>query len=377
MTLQQKRTGRKNGNGEGNIRLRADGRYEARVSLPGGKSKSFYGKTRADVRRAMTAALGDVQSGITVPTGRLTVNQFLDSWLEDVVRVKNKIKTLESYRGIVRTHIAPGLGSRALARLTPQDVQRFLTEKGKTASPSMVKHIRDVLRIALSQAVRWRMIAHNPAAATESPRVEQREIRALSLDEARGILAAFKGNRYEMPVTLALCLGLRRGEVLGLRWVDVDLDAATLTVRHQVQFIAREWQFVEPKSKESRRTLPLPTFLVEALRAHRTRQLEQRLAVGPVWHDYDLVCPTEVGTPQHGLNLTHRFQARLKAVGLPPMRFHDLRHGAATVLLAQGASIKEIQVILGHSDYKSTLVYSHIVPELMRQNADRMQAAFG
>src|SRR5262249_29217030 len=143
-----KRTGRKRGNNEGSIRLRADGRYEARITLPSGRSKSLYGKTRAEVQRQMTGALRDVQSGVPVAVGRLTVGQFLETWLTDVVRPKNKIKTVEGYRGIVRTHITPGLGQRPLARLTPQDVQRFLTNKGQKASPSMVKHTRDVLRIA-------------------------------------------------------------------------------------------------------------------------------------------------------------------------------------------------------------------------------------
>ena len=177
---------------------------------------------------------------------------------------------------------------------------------------------------------------------------------------------------------MGLSLGLRRGELLGLRWRDVDLDAGTLTVRHQVQKQGGDWRFVEPKSRESRRALPMPPFLVESLRAHRTRQLAQRFAAGPIWQDHDLVFPTEVGTPQDGMNVTHRFAAQLRAAGLPHMRLHDLRHGAATLLLASGFTLREVQEILGHSTFRMTAdIYGHISQDVKRQWSERMQRAFG
>ncbi|MGD9890633.1 MAG: tyrosine-type recombinase/integrase [Dehalococcoidia bacterium] len=374
-----KRTGRKRGNNEGSIKLRGDGRYEARVTLLDGRRKSYYGKTRTDVQRQLTVALRNVQQGTPVHIGRQTVSQFLTVWLEDAVKVKNRPKTYDSYRGIVQVHLIPGLGRKQLTSLSAQDVQTFLNERAMTVSPSMAQHCRSVLRIALNRAIKWKLINHNAAAATDPPRIEaRREVTALSLDNARAILAAFDGDRLGPLVTLALTLGLRRGELLGLRWSDLDLDYATLAVRFQAQKHAGTWRFVEPKSKESRRTLPLPAFLVDTLRQHRTRLLEERLQAGPLWQDYDLVFPSVVGTPQDGNNVLHRFQTRLKAAGLPPMRFHDLRHGAATVLLAQGASQREIMAILGHSQIGTTMnIYAHIAPELLRQSAERMQVAFG
>jgi integrase len=378
VTTERKRSSKKRANNEGSIRLRADGLYESRVTLPGGKRKSFYGKTHDEVRRNLTEALRSRDQGLPVPTGKQTLAQFLEQWLEEVVKNKNRYRTHESYRGLVRTHIVPGVGKKRLTALTAQDVQRFLNETAKSASPSMVKKVRDVLRIALGQAVRWRLVAYNAAALTQAPRVAKHEVTPLTMAEANAIMAAFQDTRLEALVPVALTLGLRRGEVLGLRWSDLDLDEGTMKVRFQAQRQDGEWRFVEPKSKESQRTLPMPPFLVERLRSHRTRLLEERMAAGPAWRDYDLVFPTEVGTPQDGMNVTHRFQARLKKAGLPRMRFHDLRHGAATVLLNNGFTLKEVQEILGHSTYRMTAdIYGHISQDVRRDWGERMQRAFG
>jgi integrase len=374
----QKSGNGKRGNGEGSIYKRKEGLWTCQVSLPNGKRKYVYGKTRKEVGDKMAVVLRDAKLGLPVPTGRESIAQFLDRWLEDVVRVKNRFRTYESYRSIVRTHLLPALGNRRLAGLTAQDVQRFLNEKSKSASPSMVKKTRDVLRIALGQAMRWRLVSYNAAALTEAPRVKKFEVKPITLSEANAVMAAFKDSRLEALVPVALTLGLRRGEVLGLRWSDVDLDDGTMNVRFQVQRQDGELHFLEPKSKESQRTLPMPPFLVDILRTHRTRQLEERIAAGPVWRDHDLVFPTEVGTPQDGMNVTHRFQARLKRAGLPRMRFHDLRHGAATVLLNNGFTLKEVQEILGHSTFRMTAdIYGHISQDARRDWAERMQRAFG
>lgn len=366
----------KRANGEGLIRQRADGRWEARVTLPDGKRHSIYGKTQEAVRDQLLTLRQNIREGRAVAANRLTLGAFLTEWLEEVVKVRNAYTTYQSYEGIVRVHVAPALGRHRLAKLTAQQVQVFLNEKAKTSSARIVKYCRDVLRIALGRAVKWRLIAENVAALTEPPRIERTPIAALSREDARAILAAFKGDVLEVPVTLALTLGLRRGEVLGLRWADVDLDQAIITVRFQVQYQGGEWRFRAPKSQESRRTLPAPPFLIETLREHRRRQLAARLALGAAWQDYDLVCPTELGTPQHGMNVTHRFQRGLARKGLPAMRFHALRHGTATLLLAQGVDARTIMEILGHSQISTTLnTYAHVGAELKRGVAERMQVA--
>lgn len=187
-TMAVSRRGRKRGNGEGSIYQRKDGLWTAQVTLEDGRRKYIYGKTRAEVAAKLPSVLRDVHPGLAVPTGRQSLGQFLDQWLEDAVRQKNANKTYLSYKGIVDVHLKPALGMRPLASLTAQDVQRFLRQKSTTATPSMVKHSRDVLRIALGQAKRWRLVAYNAAADTEPPRVAKRLVRAISLEEANAVL---------------------------------------------------------------------------------------------------------------------------------------------------------------------------------------------
>ncbi len=178
--------------------------------------------------------------------------------------------------------------------------------------------------------------------------------------------------------TVALALGLRQGEALGVRWEDVDLEAQTLRVRYALQRIDRKPTFVEPKTTRSRRTLPLPPSIVTALRAHRVRQLEERLLAGERWQDWNLVFASTVGTPLDGHNVTHRLQKHLERAGLPRQRFHDLRHCCASLLLAQGVHPRAVMEILGHSQIALTMdTYSHVMPAMLRDAANLMDGILG
>jgi integrase len=369
----------KRANGEGNIYQRANGMWEARVSLPGGKRKSFYGATRAEVQKKMTAALHDVQQGLPVPTGRQTVGQFLDRWHVDVVKPSKRPQTHAGYERVIRLYLAPVLGKTPLERLTPQRVQTALGDfLAAGIGPRRVAYVRTVLRIALGCAVRWGLVPRNVAALTDAPRWEERRVAALTVEQARAFLAACDRDAHGALYATALALGLRRGEALGLRWQDVDLDAGTLTVDGQYQRVGRTWVRLEPKTASSRRTLVLPDFLIPRLRAWRTRQLEQRLVAGPAWRDYDLMFPGDDGAPMYTGTLAYRFARFLVGNGLPPMRFHDLRHGTATLLLAQGVGLREIAEILGHTRIGITAdLYAHVAPELKRRAAAMLDAAIG
>ena len=187
-----------------------------------------------------------------------------------------------------------------------------------------------------------------------------------------------RGDSLEALIVLTLSTGLRRGEVLSLRWSDVDLDAYTLSVRGQYQNQGGVWTWVMPKTDTSERTLALPTYVAASLRAHRARQNEQRLVAGPLWQDHDLVFPSTVGTPRDGDNLSNMFKQRVRRAGLPPITVHGLRHSAATLLLAHGLSLGEIQKILGHSQISLTAnLYTHAAPEIARRGAAAMDALFG
>jgi len=373
------------GANEGTIRLRPDGRWEARVLVTGSDGRrirrSLLARTRTEVRDKLQAALRGEASGLPLPAERMTVGTFLDQWLRESVRPTVRPRTYVSYAGIVRVHLAPRLGHLPLARLTPQQVQAFLNAKSsEKLAPRTVAYIRAVLRQALGQAERWGLVTRNAARLAEPPRVPRREVSPLSPVEARRFLEAIRGDRLEALYLVALGAGLRQGEILGLAWTDIDVERATLTVRHALQRVNSVLILVEPKSATSRRVVALPLIVLVALRVHGTRQREDRLLAGSRWHDdpRGLVFTTTIGTPMDGIAVTRRFQALLAGAGLPRQRFHDLRHACASLLLAQGVAPRVVMETLGHSQISLTLnTYSHVIPALGREAANRMDEMLG
>jgi len=372
---------RNRGHGAGTIKQRADGRWEAQLSLPGGKRKSVYGRTRREVQDKLTAALRDVQQGLPLPDGRTTVRQFLARWLEDSARPGIRPSTFASYETLIRVHIAPALGGVALAALTPQHVQRFLNEKLQAGvSPRRVQMMRAVLRSALNQALTWGMVPRNAAALAPSPRVVRPDVPVLTPAGAQELIAGIRGDPLEALYIAALGTGLRQGELLGLRWRDIDFDTVTITVRAQLQRVRGEWRLMEPKTARARRTLGVDPMVVEALREHRVRQFQDRLLAGSRWRDPipDLVFRNGVGNPLDAPTVTHRFQRALERAGLPRMRFHDLRHGAASLLLSQGVHPRVVMEQLGHSQISLTMnTYAHVASELQRDAARRLGSILG
>jgi len=368
------------GANEGSIRERADGRWEARAVLTGPDGRrarrSMLGRTRAQVRDRLRDALRAEATGRPVPSDRLTLGAFLQQWLAESVRPRTRPRTYTSYASAVRLHLEPGLGHVSLARLSPQQVQHFLNERSATGlSPRTVAIQRAVLRQALGQAERWGLVTRNVAKLVEPPRVPRRQVRPLSPEQARTFLDAIRGDRHEALYLVALGVGLRQGELLGLAWSDIDLNAGTLTVRQALQRVDGRLILVEPKSATSHRVVALPALVLDALRAHRVRQLRERLLKGSRWHDdpRDLVFVSTIGTPLDGITVTRRFQALLKTAGLPHQRFHDLRHACASLLLAQGVAARVVMETLGHSQIALTLnTYSHVSPALGRAAAERM-----
>jgi len=372
------------GNAEGSIYHRADGRWEARASLGCAdgrrQRRAFYGRTRQEVARKLQAAQRALADGLPLPGERRMVGDFLEVWLKDSVALKVRPRTLQRYQEIVRLHLVPALGRVRLAKLTPAHVERMMNEAlAAGQSPQSAAHHRAVLRTALNVAMRWGLVGRNVASLASPPRVPEREVRPLSRADARALLEAVKGDRLKALFTVALAVGLRQGEALGLRWQDVDLDGAALSVQRSLQRVGGQWLFLEPKTPRSRRTVPLPAPVVAALREHRARQLQERLRLGPAWEGEtwgDLVFADEAGGPLSGFHVRRRFYMLLAMAGLPPMRYHDLRHGAASLMAAQGVPMRTAMEMLGHSQISTTAnIYAHVAPELTRDAADRMEAA--
>lgn len=371
----------KRGNNEGSISKRADGRWTGRVTLRDGKRKDFYGRTRAEVAGKVTGALRDLEQGKPVVSGRESVEKYLNRWLATTVLKSVRPSTYSSYAQHVRDHLIPHIGHLKLAALTPEHVQKLLNTLQKAGlSPMTVLHVRATLRRALGQALKWELVTRNVAALVDPPKTRRHKVEAIAPDRAREILEAVRGHRLEALVTVAIAVGLRQGEALGLRWRDVSLDAEhpTLAVRHALQRINGKLELVEPKSDTSRRTVPLPEKAVVALRRHRAMQSRDRLSAGDLWEDNDYVFASPVGKAIDGPNVTRTFQQLLKAAGLPRHRFHDLRHDCATLLLAQGVPMRVVMETLGHSQISLTMdTYSHVLPDLQREAAAKMDKALG
>ena len=382
---------RRRGRNEGSICKRRDGRWEARIDLgwraSGRRRRCFYGATRAEVQELLTAALCDQQQGLLVAVERQTVGEFLINWLRDCVKSTVRPLTLEQYAQHVRLYLLPQLGRIRLTKLSPQQVQAFVNTKlNDGLSPRTVQLSLMILSRALGQAVKWDLLGRNVATLVDAPRVERPELRPPTREQVRKLLDATKGQRLEAIYTVGLALGMRRGELLGLRWSDVDMEARTITVRRALQRSgglettgeASKLRFVEPKTARGRRTIVMPDCVVAALRTHRARQAQERLVAGAEWQDIDLIFATRKGTAMEPRSLDTAFKRMLHKAGLPKtIRLHDGRHFAATLLLEQGAHPRTVMEILGHSDISLTLnTYSHVVAGVMREAAEKVDAAF-
>lgn len=371
----------KRGQNEGSIYKRGDGRWTACINLgwQNGrlKRKYFYGDTHAEVQKALTKALRDQEQGLPVAVERQTVAQFLDRWLNDYAKPRIRPKTYRSYDKTTRLYLKPKLGRFVLEKLAPQHVQEMMTNLTEEVSAHTAKYARTVLRVALGQALKWGLVARNVATLVDPPRQTRKRIDPWTPEEARQFLEIIRGDRLEALFSVALAMGLRRGESLGLRWSDVDFDNRALRVESQLQRIDNEWKLVETKSESSRRALPLPARIITALRAHRVRQLEEKMLAGEGWTETlpELVFTTSVGTPIEERNLIRKFHGLRNKAGLRHQRFHDLRHCAASLLLMQGVPAKVVQEILGHSSITLTMnTYSHVMPVMKRDAADLMDA---
>ncbi len=371
------------GHGEGSIYQReSDGKWCAVVDLGyingTRKRKVIYGDTRKEVAEKLKVVLREQQQGLPVATERQTLAQFFTKWLEDTIAPNRRAKTYRSYEQMARCHILPMLGRIQLARLEPQQVQALLTQKqAEGLSPRTVAYIRAILRQALNRALKWGLVARNVATLVDPPTVEQFKIRPLNPTQAGQLLEAARGDRLEALYRVALSLGLRQGEALGLRWEDVDLEGRVLHVRVALQAVKGKLELVEPKTDNARRTLPLPAALAASLKVHRARQLEERLKAGGAWQDWGLVFTTRNGTPIHPRNLVRAFHALLQRAGMEAMRFHDLRHSCLSLLAAQGIPARMAMEIAGHSDIRLTQnVYTHVYDDAKRQAADVMDRLF-
>jgi integrase len=378
----------------------ADGRWRAAISTgwkvnaagkKAPKRKVITRATRHEVADELNKLLRDQQQGITIDPEKQTVAQFLEAWLRDIVKPSVRPKTYRTYADFVKLHIGPGLGSYQLAKLSPQHVRAWMNEKlttpqpsrkkiapglppdpGKPLSARTVKHLLVTLRGALETAVRDGLAPRNVAALVDPPRVAKPQMQTFSPEQARTFLNAIAGDKFEALFSTAIALAYRQGEALGLQWSAVDLENGMVTIRQSLQRIDGKLT-VTPTKKDKIHTVSLPAVTRSALIAHRGKQDEQRKLAGSRWQETGFVFTTSIGTPLDARTVIRQFHLILKMAGLPRIRFHDLRHSAATLLLAQGVSPRYISDLLGHSQVSFTMqTYAHVLPHVQRDVADKM-----
>jgi integrase len=375
---------KKRGNGEGSIYRRKDGRWVGQYTIytaKGPKYRYLYGKTRAAVAEKLTKAMADRNGGLIFDAANLTVGEYLDSWLSDSVRGTVRPSTFERHEGIIRLHIKPSLGRVRLKKLTPAHVRGLHREKLDAGlAPATVGKIHSTLHKALSQAVSDGIVPRN-AADVKAPRPTPEEMRPLSETEVRTFLdlARESGDRFEALYVLAITTGLRRGELLGLRWDDVSMERSTLRVGRALVREGGRHTLGETKTRRGRRQINLTPRTVSTLKAHRKKQLEEKIKLTGLYKDHGLIFATRVGTPINPENLVNRsFKPLLERASLPEIRFHDLRHTCATLLLGRGVHPKLVQELLGHATIAMTLdTYSHYMPSMGDQAAGAMEDALG
>jgi integrase len=372
----------KRGNGEGGISRRKDGLYMARYTVQtatGAKRKAVYGKTRKEAAEKLTKALADRDIGLVLEGENRTLAAFLDGWLDGTVKGSVKATTYESYERLIRCHIKPELGRHKLKTLGPDHVQALYQRKLDSGlAPGTVRQIHSVLSRALDQAVKWGIVPRNVCKASTPPKPVAEEIKPLDAEQARQLLRTAGGDRFEALYVLAVTAGLRIGELLALRWQDVDLEAsgATLRIRRTKSTAKSGPVFTTPKNGKGR-SITLTRHAVEALKAHRAAQNAECLKAGSLWQDYGLIFCTHGGKPLDSHNVARTsFKPLLERAELPDIRFHDLRHTCATLLLSRGHHPKLVQELLGHSSVALTLDrYSHVMPGMGEQTAAAMEAA--
>ncbi|WP_163554270.1 tyrosine-type recombinase/integrase [Candidatus Frankia alpina] len=361
----------------------SDGMWVGRLDLgwEGGKRvrKTVYAKTEKECRQKLDKVKRAAELGVNVTAERRTTAVWLGEWLEIKEGDGTRASTLRAYRWLINTHIIPVIGRVQLGKLTPLDVRRLVSTARKAGlSAGSVRHVHSLIRNSLAEAERLDLVARNVAKAVKAPPVPHREVRALRPEEARRLVEVLRGERLEAVFACGLMLGLRRGEILGLRWTDVDLGGATLHVRQTLQRVDGSLRFVPAKTDRSHRKLPIPPRLVTILRRHRATQTAERTGLGDAWTETGLVFTSSVGTPLEPRNVNRRFEVLRRQADLPWLRLHDLRHAFASMLFAEGVPARTVMELLGHSTIQLTMnTYTHVMPETQRDAVDRLDRIFG
>ena len=367
----------------GSIKKRGDRKYVVRIYMgtdEDGKriyhNKTIHG-TKKDAQRYLTKVQREKDLGTFVEPSRESLDTHLDEWLTVSIEPRVRERTLASYREMLDLYIRPELGKRPISNLKPAEIQRTTNDMtGRGLSPRTVKYAHRVLKMALEQAVKWQKIRYNPANLTDLPKSQAVEMKTLSEAEVHRFLEAARETPWYPLFVLAISTGMRSGEILALQWKDIDFRSARLGVQRSLTRLkGGVWRFTNPKTPRAKRQISLPPSVIDLLTKHRKMQAEIRLAAGSKYENHDLVFASDTGQPLNHRNIVRRhFKPLLRSVGLPDVRFYDLRHTHATLLLGAGENPKVVSERLGHASIVLTLdTYSHVLPDMQQQSAEKIE----
>jgi integrase len=361
---------------------RQDGRWcgEIYVTEADGRRvrRQVYGKTRAQAEEKLVALRSKSESGVPLTPSHLTVEAYLNEWLNQIVAPRVRPNTLKAYRFHADRYLIPDLGRQKLGKLTAREFRLYLDGlKRRGVGVRSIRYVHATLRAALEDAMREELLEKNVAKLVRPPSVPRSERHPLGVEEIRALFKSTRDDRlHALFVTLAL-LGLRRSEVLGLRWEDVDLGAGTMTVRHGLHRVDGKLRLMETKTARSQRTIPLPAPVLATLKAHLTAQERERTQLGERWPSSGFVFTTPIGTPIDPDNCSKLVRAALKQAGVRTVRMHDLRHGCVSVLLGLGVPPRTVMEIAGHSGLEMTMnVYGHVTLDEKREALDKLGELF-
>ncbi|MDQ3753829.1 MAG: site-specific integrase [Acidobacteriota bacterium] len=345
--------------------------------------RPYYNKTirgtKKDAQKWLTSAQRDKDLGIFVEPAAIPLDDYLSKWLETVAKRRVRERTFEGYEWLLKQYVRPAMGAKRLCDIHAMEVQSLYNKlsEEKKLSAKTVRHVHQVLSSALSQAVKWKLIAQNPCGLCELSRKEKKEMRCLTAEESTLFLKTAKVDKWYVAFLVALETGMRPEEYLGLRWPDVDFERGAVIVRRALVWLkGGGWKFDEPKTQQSRRSIPLTQAALGALRSHKREQAAHILKSGAAYEKHDLVFAGELGTPFHLHNLRNRhFKKILKDAKLPSsIRLYDLRHTCATLLLAAGEHPKIVSERLGHASVVLTLdTYSHVLPNMQQSATEKLE----
>lgn len=360
-------------NNEGSIFKRKDGRWVAQVTIQGNKISKYF-KTQGDARKWLLTIRTQIIDGLNLAGAQTTLKDFLEHWMKSYAS-SVRPNTFISYKGVIYNHIIPTLGKIKLKDLRTDQIQALYNlESEKGVSPKMVQYVHSVLRRAMNFAVRWGLVVRNPVVGAIRPKTIKKEMKILDGDQVRIFLSAAKETRYEALFWVAVSTGLREGEILGLKWSDLDWRSRHMQIRRQLQRqYCKGLILTEPKSAAGKRMIVLSSATISVLHQHFDQQQEEKMIAMDKWQENDLIFPSKIGTYLDPSNMWQSFKDTLKRAQLPDIRFHDLRHTAASLMLMQGTHPKIVQERLGHSDIALTLnTYSHVIPTMQEEAAEKM-----